>query len=497
MAETSNEPERLAAYSNGFLFLPTAGMRLAPELLVLELFREVCYGGAPNADDASAHALDPLEIDATNPEGRAVGFALRGRKLERNGSSYFYAPAYPELASLGWLRRKSDRVVRDFFLKGALAVACRTGAIDKSVLADATTRAIYGSESSIGKDVFQRCANSVKTATRPADQEVARATVEGHLDSNSQWGLEQHDVISSRIAEDWLSLCRLEPFIPRLAWVGMVATFLRVAIPLWLLAQMRVTVIVRDALRQAISGDSVSIDVLRGQIANRHQRLLVPSQTLTDSVDDLVVTYMRSRCETNLVFLELAKADATWSARLGQPLSLAGGSLPLTSVTEGVRLLAARNPTLLQDIIRQAESYSAWVSPLAKGQGKNIEEFLRVLRNDHVGESDDAYLLERGPRNRRLFRVFPAQRVLAMYCLLTHAHKWRKDGPRSRLILSDLEATFREVGVDFSIVGGSRAQLLKELSARGILAGTPDAGDGVELNNPYLSSLTQLAGAAS
>src|SRR5690606_28351638 len=145
-----------------------------------------------------------------------------------------------------------------------------------------------------------------------------------------------------------------------------------------------------------------------------------------------------------------------------------------------------------RNVIRAAESYPAWELPLKQGQGKNIEEFLRVMRNDHVGGGDDGYLLERGPANRRLFRVFPAPRVLALYALLAQAEKTRSGGPGQRLLLSDLEDSFKEMGIDFTLVGGVRAELLRSLANAGILRGTPDAGEGAVLANPYSSAISSL-----
>ncbi len=41
--KTANEPKVHPLIRNSFVFVPSAGMRLAPEILILELMREVFF----------------------------------------------------------------------------------------------------------------------------------------------------------------------------------------------------------------------------------------------------------------------------------------------------------------------------------------------------------------------------------------------------------------------------------------------------------------------
>lgn len=494
------EHPQLPAFKSGFLFVPTAGMRLAPELLVQELIREVFFGsqgGATNSSVKTRQDLDPGQLAAANfpSEASAAIHALRGRKRQGGGQP-FYAPAYPALAANAWFRTQSDRVIRDFFLGGVLASACGPGGMSAGDLALATVVAIQGDSPGSQRDILGLCADKASGfGTQPDDRATAIQTMVGHLDGKAAaWGLEDStDPMSVTIAGDWLALCRLEPYMPRFAWIGLVATFLRTALPLWLLAQLRVTSIVRNAFRESLGGGTPSLTMIKTKISERTEGLMIPALTLSNPLDAAVEEYMRARIECSLILHALAGSDEIWKKRLS-----AGGlamtvrqekDVSLEDVLEALKGLGEKEPTVLQDVLRHAESAPAWAVPVKAGQGKNIEEFLRVVRSDHVGESDDAYLLERGPKNKKLFRAFPGHRVLSLYTLLAHAEKSFASGEPTRLILSDLESHFRRLGIDFSLIGGVRAQLLKTLAAQGILIGTPDAGDGVELESPFHHAL--------
>lgn len=498
MSRIGKEPDRAPAFKNGFLALPTAGMRLAPQVLVLELMRELAYatsGGATSATDVQAMPLDPFSeispLRGAPLEALAALLALKGRTKQRKGQSAFYAPAYPAFAAHGWLRRKSDRVVRDFFIKGALASGIGDGCSAQEVVAE-TINALYG-HSGAGQDVLELCVGTMPVPADLALRNEAQETFQGLLAGHPKWGLATDDVISRRIAKSWLYLCLLEKHLPRLAWVELVGTFLRTVIPLWLLAQMRVCVIVRDFARKAANGEAPPVASVREAISNRHESLLVPSITLTDSVDDAVVEYMRARVELNVLLGLLANESGVSREEVSRPFSVEPCEGCLDLERFGRILASVEDPrSLMRKVLLESEAYPAWVKPLSDGQGKNIEEFLRVMRDDHVGGQDDGFLLARGPANRRLFRVFPAPKVIALFALLAHADKSFRNGPGQRLLLTDLELVFQELGIDFTVLGGVRAELLRALANAGILSGTPDAGEGAVLANPYAAALNSL-----
>lgn len=498
MRKNSKEPDWSPAFKDGFLRLPTSGMRLAPQVLVLEIMREVAFPkvGATSSENSKALPLDP-----TLEDGPLAGaplpvlaslFALRGRVKERKAQSSFYAPAYPEIAAFGWMRKKTDRVVRDFFLRGALASGIAGNDELGRLVPELTVSALYRREDSV-PDVLALCAAMAPRFGELTVAEEAIDSLNTIVATPPDWGLNDDDVISRRIAKDWSSLCRLEPYLPRLAWIEMVGVFLRTVIPLWLLAQMRVCVLTRDFASDCLEGRLRSASDVRVEIDRRHEALLVPSTTLTDRVDQAIIEYMRARIELKVLLRRLAERDEKSAAEFSQPLAVEPreGFMSLDRLGEVLRDENNRS-ALMREVLLEAESYPGWGNPLKVGQGKNIEEFLRVMRNDHVGGQDDGFLLERGPPNRRLFRVFPAPKVIALFVLLAHTDKTFRHGRSQRLLLADLEDAFKELGIDFTVLGGVRAELLRSLANAGILSGTPDAGEGAILSNPYLSALKSL-----
>lgn len=499
MAKIGKEPARAPAFKDGMLALPTTGMRLAPQVLVLELMREVAYfgtGGATNNEVRDAVALDPyMEGGALSGEEdvvRAAVIALRGRAKERKHQSAFYAPCHPYLAAHGWLRKQSDRVVRDFFIRGALASGVRGNLELTEKVASRSVAAIYGS-SLKGVDVMELCATKGARPHTLETPEDAEGNLAKLLNDSPSWGLSRNDEISVRIVRDWLSLCEIEGHLPRIAWIDLVGIFLRTVVPIWILAQMKLCVIVRNFARDACEGRLRSAEDVRSEVNRRNEGLLVPSITLTDSVDQAVIDYMRARVELNVLLEKLASSSDVDSSEVEQPLSVEPQEGGLSIERFGAILSrVGSSGELMRWVIQAAEKYPAWVRPLKDGQGKNIEEFLRVMRNDHVGGQDDGYLLARGAANRRLFRVFPAPKVIALYTLLAQAEKSRSVGGGQRLLLSDFESIWRQLGVDFTLLGGVRAELLRALSQTGILSGTPDAGEGAVLMNPYAEALRSM-----
>ena len=93
-------------------------MRLAPEVLVLELMREVFFEDFANG--IGAKNLDPDKMDEKQ---RAILYALRGRrkKTKASDAQVFFAPAYPSLAESAWLRKSEARVINNFLLGGPIA----------------------------------------------------------------------------------------------------------------------------------------------------------------------------------------------------------------------------------------------------------------------------------------------------------------------------------------------------------------------------------------
>jgi len=139
-------------------------------------------------------------------------------------------------------------------------------------------------------------------------------------------------------------------------------------------------------------------------------------------------------------------------------------------------------------LTREGEAFAAWRNPLMRGQGKNIDEFFRVLYRAELGDEAGGYLLvPEGRGARRGFRVFPGQMLLKTATYLAAQGRWSSRPRRGagKLVLEDVEEHFGQYGIDFSTAADARPLLMKELQEMGLLTGSPDAGSSVAVACPY------------
>src|SRR5512147_1357521 len=89
--KTANEPKVHPLIRKSFVFVPSAGMRVAPEILVLEFMREVFFechfGVTPGTRDLNPDELDEERRYLLPTKDRAVLHALRGRRKKSKNSS--------------------------------------------------------------------------------------------------------------------------------------------------------------------------------------------------------------------------------------------------------------------------------------------------------------------------------------------------------------------------------------------------------------------------
>ena len=105
-------------------------MRHAPEMLVFELFRELGYGDSRNPNETRAREFSRVVHTRSLSKAESLLLATcRGRKKQtrKRRSEFFYAPPYLGLSRHAWLRKKTDRTMRDYFLGGPLAHQERLG----------------------------------------------------------------------------------------------------------------------------------------------------------------------------------------------------------------------------------------------------------------------------------------------------------------------------------------------------------------------------------
>lgn len=505
----------------GFLAMPSVAMRLAPEVLLLELYREVFYShdrrvttvGVPLSPEQRGTDSQLLYTASE----RAVINALQGRRklTKQTKSEAFYAPAYKSLARHAWLAKKRERIIEKLLLRGALsqslwATGRSTAALERQRLFSiALATALVGTEKQrtpppggFSADIL---AQAIEVSPSKDDINAGSAAICNLTDNESQGVASVEDPLPDRIFFDLLAICRLERSIPRLLWLQVLMTFLRFSLPMWLLAQMQMTVHLHRWLLAAVTSATLpSTAEVQSCLTRRHERLLSPTITPTSELFDRITSYVKCRVETNLLLFCLETL---------RPKELAGRKLVYqcsASVKDRVsidRLLsvaAAAQADLQSEPVYAnapspavflertcAQRFSAWRDPLNKGQGANIDEFFRVLYRADQGDDLGGYLLHREGRGEtKGFRVFPGSLLLQTVCFLASRDKRRKSlvPGGGRLVLQDVEDHFSAYGIDFSIAADARPLIIGSLQDLGLLHGSPDAGSSVAVSCPFADS---------
>ena len=396
MGKIENEPALPPCLDrNSLVFAPTAGMRLAPEVLVFEMFRELGYGDSRHPTETKAQEFSDVIDSPSVPEKvRLLLSTCRGRqkKTRARRSEYFYAPPYLGLSRYAWLRKRTDRTMRDYFLGGPLAHQEALGDLDK----DLVVRALLGHrsadsvEETPGKEILSLLALEERTDP-PPDKVLEYLTTALDDVRSAPLALGRHpDPLALILSEDFLELCRLEAKVARREWLFFLIAFLRVATTMWMLAHLRITVMVRDwVLSAAQKGPIPTLDKTLSEIRDRHQGVLHPSSSPTREVFEHVETYMRARVELRLLVREVETMNTDhFKAATGEAKTLSLDRQGARFITLDDLLDLAQNcdwssvvdgKTVRQWLTREAERYPAWRSPRMRGQGKNIDEFVRVL----------------------------------------------------------------------------------------------------------------------
>lgn len=485
---------------DSFVFVPTTGMRVAPEVLIVELFREIFFDPISNGQEAQlkpdAHGLD-------DAEGVILRLARGRLKLTRHGGAEgYFAPVFPEQARVAWLRKKSDRTLRLLLLEGAMAQGLAYSASDAvKATAERVVTALEGSQRAPsrdqvrGKEILSAAVASVEFDHEQAGLMVHPNAVKQlveYFDSVKnapERKLPANDPLAERIKDDFVALCALEGVLPRLLWLELLKCYLRLAVPTWLLAHARLTSLLRDWILRAVEMKQVaSIDEIRSAIASRHVQLFHPTTTGTNELAGHVDRYMKARVELSLLlYLLKSKSDAKLFESVLSVESAGNQRVTIEELLVKFSQLGTASggaaPELRNSLIRGAETFAAWTNPIKRGQGKNIDEFLRVLRTFERRADDTGYLADGETREQVV--VFPGPTMIRLVLLLTDFNKHKVEKAyRGKLVLTELEKHFAEYGLDFSSSSGARPRLISELSRLALLKGSPDAGDYTELLVP-------------
>jgi hypothetical protein len=503
-------------------------MRSAPEELVLELMREVFLGSHYDLSTTKIKRIDPEErgedgnYRLTNRE-RSILYTLQGRRKETKSSPVqtFFAPAYPQLAEAGWLRKNSERVINNFLFSGPVAQEIYHGSHEHKTaekrmdeISKLIWQALLGKKSCIdhdlkGKDILAATLQPESFKEKYKDFDIAK----GHLDlmiisrKNSLMSI-QGDQLSACITRDLEEICKLEGKIPRMQWLHLLMTFLRFALPIWVLAQMRLTRMLHDWVIDAADSEG-DIDIpstaqITSAIATRNRQLLHPTLTPTRELFDYIDSYMKCRVELNIFLycLSAARNDQLDITQNNRVINLDGGGSRYLGI-EQLLLLARESSCQIKDLdrykeiadglsvrtflAREGEQFSAWRNPRKSGVGKNIDEFFRVLYQSEAGDESGGYLLTSiGQGAKRGFKVFPGQLLLKAMAYLSARDKSLSYGSGGGIhVLQDVEDHFASYGIDFSNAADARPLLMEKLQSMGLLRGSPDAGSSVAVEIPY------------
>jgi len=513
-----NEPPLPPVISKSFVFVSTTGLRETPEILLLELFRETFFEKFSSSKSSSQ--LDPEKKGLYSPEEKAILYLTRGRAKKtkiKNFSGYF-APAYPSLARGGWLRPKSDRQLRDAILRGFIAQSLRDSSgklipvVSKTIIdslqghRSSDSRGVANAEilsAAIANSVFD-----VKEFGLLSSDDATSSLVDllskaasGDKEQSYTFKSSAPDAFAITLTEDLLAICELERTIPRLQWLDILKCYLRIAICSWVLAKMRITVWLRDEVVKILEDQNYlpSPDSLQLFLSKRNLNLFNPSSSATDGPNVHVDVYIKARVELTVLCLALEATGAIPNLdKLELVATDVGGDKISThdfltafvsSRGEIVQLASPLN--VRQWLLRACEKFPAWTSPRKKGQGKNLDEFLRVLARSNEGDGDNGYLVTPIRRGNRAmnYSIFPGPMLVKTITFLAAQKKKRqvlKAGKSNdRLVLSDVENHFREYGIEFAMTAGARPKLISELQGLGLLVGSPDAGDSVSVKNPF------------
>lgn len=512
---TANEPKVHPLIRNSFAFVPSAGMRLAPEVLVLELFREIFF--SKHYESTATKEIDPDELNDSRAPSYSIGeqavfYALRGRRKKTKSSRVqrFFAPAYPILARGGWIGKNRERVINNFFLGGPIAqyLWCRGPDVkdkqrEQEEIIELIGKALVGHNSVVsgsyrGKEILSV---ALRNVAYNLDLDLAKKNLEEKTGYRPVIRIDR-DELSTRIFRDTKFVCGLERDLPRMQWLHLLMTFLRFSLPIWLLAQMRITSFLHEWLLDAMDqGCIASSQDIEQRIANRNRGLLHPTLTPKREVFDRIEQYMKNRVELNILLYCLEKirpneiSNKSLDVRMksSDKLSIesllhlardASGDLKATDRFKQVAL----GLDVRRFLIREGELFAAWRNPLLKGQGKNIDEFIRVLYRAELGDEEGGYLLiPEGRGTSRGFRIFPGQLLLKTITYLAAEDKYSngRTGGSGKLVLEDVENHFQQYGIDFSSAADARPLMIQEMQAMGLLMGSPDAGASVAVKNPY------------
>jgi len=481
-----------------FLFMPSAGVRMSSDDLVIELYREVFF--EKRSEGANLKRIDPEETQedgtpAFEEDEKKSLYMSRGRKKKTARakiSEDFYMPLYPSLARRSWLRQGSERGIKRYLLN-VIAQHLSTNGAMKDNFIEIFYKALLGKRDGI-KDISGLKIEILKGCVSEDEGRNKLSDLCGEA-GRSIFKLQNKkpDVLSETIFNDLKHLCELEEHLDRLQWMSLLKTFLGFSTSVWLLSQMKITITLRDKLLSIMSGHSdLNIDEkwVDEIIQSRHHQLFKPTMAEKKyQLEEYVQQYVKARNELNVLVALVEKysptldwSDKTLTLHEGPKSDLGILELMASGFNMKSNLANDLNGSDLRVMLtRHCESFSAWRAPVNPdiNPPKSYCEYLRTLRKMDQGD-DGGYLIIPNRQKKYEYRIFPGNLMLRLITYLA-----AKVNPDKKLILADVENHFKSYGLDFGEKGEIRGMLIKSLQDMGLLKGSPDADDSVAVENPY------------
>ena len=509
----THEPEMHRFLTGTFVALPSAGSLPAAEILVLDLFREIFFDD--RSESKRERSLDPNEIEEQDQislrQEQALLYMLMGRKRSRRNSQNiekpFFAPAYPYLARNSWLEEQRKRIIYQFFLRGPLAQHLwQRGDSEENrdkqqKLSEVLIETLSGSRNTMDSMYISIPPNDHACNQRiKAIERVKQRTIHGsHLFKlPSDYDM---DELSTQIYQDLYAICDLEKDIPRMQWMQIFIAFLRFSIPIWLLAQMELTITIYNYIYNIYEEDIFPNErEIIANILNRNKGMITPYiEYSRDLISNKIEEYMKCKIKLNILLEELERLNMIPETK-NKKLTLSDNDSSNVALIQflsyinrsksdfSAKVESEGYRSIRNLIHRKSEAYSAFYTPTKSGQGENIRRFFQILYKGHTGEYFGGYLLsgQSGSFSGKA-KIFPGHGLIKMILFLALKNK-RRENPNintKNLVLEDIETHFSKYGIDFTKTAETRNLLMTSLKDMGLLTGSPDAGSSVAVACPF------------
>jgi hypothetical protein len=540
------QPEWAACIKGSFLYQPATVTVGDPSQLLNEIYRLVFSEESNNkkpklspntngevkphllltpsvpAKTIKAYIDNPQYTEFSPDEKVAVAASLTRRKLT-DSDNHYYAALYPSLSRWNWRSgspaNNTNLVFFDFLRHYFFSERSdlQDGQIGQFV--DKFVSCLMGDfESEEGKDIFLL----LSTLEKNTDKTKALAKMKDWLDlsladKQAEIGKIPRRRASSRTTDtttdlavtlynDLEAVLDLTHTLDRLQWIDVFMTYLRLSCPIWLLAKLKMTVILRDMILELLECENESAffvgidDKIQTILSEKNNELLNLSLSPTDPITDGVSQYMRAKIELNILchwVQHLSDDKELWNKTLHHSdLGLADKDFTVEKLLLEFKKAKKKLSSHSQGSIREkltyfANEFSIYRNPLKSGNGKGLFEFFQVFKNINEGDEGGALLQEvKRVGKKNACTTFPEPKLLKLMVHLSKKEKNKtnassNENPREPFMLRHVESHFLKYGISLARHTGVRERLSLELQKLGLLKGRPDAGDSVEVSDPY------------